>query len=385
MADLNINLNQSLVSTINSTATLLNAGASFTGTAEDVSIYDSAIVSVKTDQNGTYTIQFSNDGTNWDSVLTRYYRTNQIEAPHRFTISRRYIRVVFTNTSASNQTYLRLQTMYGNKTALNAPTDSVLAQDFDAVVTRPTDFRYEIALGRRQGAKTWNKFGYNSDVDTGSNEIIAPFGGTFTPLTTASTLSIVSTSVNDTSAGTGANSVVIYGIDANRLEQIEVVTLNGTTPVVTTSTWLGINRISIYLSGSNLSNIGAITATAVTGGAIQGQIPIGEGSTQQAIFFTQENHQFLTDFLSINVEKTGGGASPKCRVKGWVFSAVSNSKYLVYNSLIDTSSDGVKTTSPSQPFVIGEKSCLWFEATTDQADTFVSVRFSGVEFRDIDA
>ena len=157
--------NQNLISTINSTDTLLNAGATFTGTGEDVSRFSSVIVAVKTDQDGTYTVEFSNDNTNWDSVLTRYYRTGQIEAPHRFTITRKYCRVTFENTSASNQTYLRLQTVYGEKNDLNAPTDSNLAQDFDAIVVRPTKYEYETALGRRQGSTTWNMFGYNTDVD----------------------------------------------------------------------------------------------------------------------------------------------------------------------------------------------------------------------------
>jgi len=34
---------------------------------------------------------------------------------------------------------------------------------------------------------------------------------------------------------------------------------------------------------------------------------------------------------------------------------------------------------------VGEKSCLWFEATTDTNDTFASCRFSGIEVRDVDA
>jgi hypothetical protein len=362
----------------------LNDGQTFTSDWVDVSSYSSITIAVKTDQNGTYTVQFSPDGVNADSALTRYYRTLQIEPPHRFTVTRQYARVTFYNNSGSNQTYLRLQALVGSQANLNAPCDSVLAQDYDAMVTRPTDYRYECALGRRQGATTWNKFGYNADVDIGT-EVIAAFGGSFTPLTTASTLSIVSSSANDTSGGTGANSIIIYGINANRVAQIEVVTLNGTTPVVTTTTWLGINRASILLAGSTLNNVGLITFTAVTGGTTQATIPVGEGSTQQAIFFTQDNHTLLADFLSINAEKTGAGSSPKVRVKGWVYSAVSNAKYLVYNTLIDTASENNKNINPSQPFVIGERSCLWFEATTDANDTFVSCRFSGIEIRDVDA
>ena len=371
------------ISTDNSTTTLLNAAAAFTGTAEDVSKFDSIVVAAKTDQNGTIEVEFSNDGTNWDSTLTRYYRTDQIEAPHRFTITRKYARVVFTNTSASNQTYLRLQTAFGSKTPLNAPSDSVLAQDFDAAVVRPTDYKHEVALGRRQGATLWNKFGYNPDIDVGT-EVVAVFGGTFTPMTTARTLSVVSTSTHDAAAGTGARTLRIYGVDANRVAQNVDLTLNGTTPVVTTETWLGVNRIAITESGSGITNAGTITATATTDLTIQGQIPTGEGTTQQCIFFTQANHTALAEWLKVTTLKQAA-QDPKVTVKAWVYSAVSNTKQEVLRLEIDTAISNDIQLLPPLPYPIPESSCFWLEATTDKADTILSARFSLVEYRDVDA
>lgn len=371
------------ISNANSSATLLASGATFTGTAEDVSGYDSLVVAVKTDQNGTLTVQFSNDGTNWDSTLTRYYRTAQIEAPHRFTITRKFARVTFTNSSASSQTYLRLQTSFGDKTALNAPADSVLAQDYDATVVRPTDYRFEVALGRRQGATLWNKFGYNADVDTGT-EVVASWGGTFTPMTTARTLSVVSTSTADASGGTGANSLIVYGVDANREAQTVVVTLNGTTPVVTTETWLGVNRMAIYVSGSGQVNAGTITATATTDATTQAQIPIGVGTSQQCIFFTQPNHQALIEWLTVTTLRQSA-QNPVVTVKAWVYSAVSGSKYEVFRINIDTAVSNDIELAPPLPFPVGESSCFWLEATTDRDNTIVSARFSLVECRDADA
>ena len=186
--------------------------------------------------------------------------------PHRFTITRSYFRVVFTNTSASNQTYLRIQTTVGDKEQLNAPLDGTLAQDFDAFVTRPTDFTSEVALGLRQGLATWNKFGYNTDVDTTTDpEIIANFGGAYTATSVSSVLNIRSSSANDTSGGTGVNSLVLFGVDDDWDLVTEVVTLNGTTNVTTTNSYIGVNRMTIYTSGSSNSNVGTITATSSAG------------------------------------------------------------------------------------------------------------------------
>jgi hypothetical protein len=370
----------------NSSSTLLASSGVFTGEWMDAQGFDSVVIALKTDQNGTISIQFSPDRNNVDSTLTRYYRTGQIEAPHRFTITRKFYRVVVTNTSASDQTYMRLQTTIGDKANLNAPADGTLSQDFDATLVRTTNYNSEVALGKRQGAKTWTKWGYNADVDNAAEEMIWSVGGDMTFLDSASTMSFVSSSTADDVGGTGATGVVVYGIDANRKEQIEVVFLDGTTPVVTTSTWLGINRMSVYACGSGKENAGNITATSVTGSYLQAEIPAGEGSTQQAIFFTQDEWQALIDDIKLNVVKiSGGGGSPVVTVKLWVFSFVSNAKYEVWRSSIDTAIENTYNMDFQHPLIVGEKSVVYATADTDTNNTVVSLRFSLNEYRDADA
>jgi hypothetical protein len=372
------------ISASNSSTTLLAAGATFTGTAEDVTAFNSVMIAVKTDQDGTYTVQFSNDGTNWDSTLTRYFRLGQIDPPHRFTVTRQYCRVTFTNTSASPQTYLRLQTTFGTKSDLNAPIDTILAKDFDSISVRPTSFETEVALGRRQGSVQWTKFGYNTDVDTASAEIIAEFGGTFNPMTTARTLSFVSTSSSDTLAGTGARQLVVYGVDQNRDAQTVVVDMNGTTPVVTTSQWLGVNRVAIYTSGSASSNVGKITATATTDLTIQATMPTGEGTSQQALYFTPRNTQALVRQLFLAAERLSG-SSPKVIFRGWVYSAVTNARYLILRDVMDTAAENHLKYNFDLPLIIGERSALWFTAETTANDTQVAAKFSLLQFDDVDA
>jgi len=370
----------------NSSTAALNAEAVYTGTWTDVSNYPSVSISVKTDQDGTYSLQFSPDASNADSTLARYYRTGQIEPPHVFKVTRKYARVVFTNTSASNQTYFRLQTLLGAQGSLNAPMDSVLAQDYDATVTRPTDYKYEVALSRRQGATTWNLWGYNSDIDIGTETVWA-YGGTFARMTAADTLNVVSSSTNDdgSPAGTGAQSVIIYGIDANYLAQTEVVTLNGTGAVTTAYSWLGVNRVAIYLAGSLGQNEGNITVTRTTGGSVQAYMPANVGTTQQAIFFVQDNHTALVDWLYVTLVRLASGNQPKLTTKCWVTSLVSGAKYEVFRDYISGTVENHTELRPSQPFVIGEKSMIEFQATTDADNTEVALRFSLIEVRDVDA
>ena len=375
---------QDRTSDANSSTSALDNGNTFTGQWEVCEGWSSVIVAVKTDQNGIFYVDFSPDGTNVDSTLTKYYNTGDIEPPHRFTVTRKYYRVRFANDSGSNQTFLRLQTtLKAGAENLNVPLDQTLARDYDSLSVRPSDYHDEIALGLRQGSTLWNKFGYNADVDIGT-EVIAAFGGTFTPLTTASTLTVVSSSAADDVGGTGATAIVVYGVDANRKSQIEVVVMDGATPVVTASTWLGVNRAAIYTAGSGLVNAGTITITATTGGATQANMPAGQGTTQQCIFFTQADHQGLFKWLTINCLKLSG-SSPTVTIRGWVYSAVSAAKYEVFRTKIDTSVENSINFSPPIPFVVGEKSVFWLEVTTTANNTEVSARLSLVEVKDKDA
>jgi len=364
-----------ITSITNTTETALLNGETFTGAGELNSNTD-VLIQIKTDQNGTYYCEFSPDNVNWDTSLSFKYDTSRINPPHIFVKAARFFRIRFVNDSGSDQTYLRINTYYGEFQKLTAPINGTLAENYDAIVTRPTDYKSEVASGKRQGRSLWNKFGYNNDADIGT-EIIASWGGTFTPLTTATTLTIVSTSTNDTSGGTGCNSIVVYGIDENRDEQIEVITMNGTTNVVTSSTWLGINRVAMFLCGTLQVNDGTINITATTGGSQMAQMPLNGGVTQQCIFHIPRNFNFNAEWLWINVINKSKNA--ELTVKMWVFSTANNGKQEVFKVDIDTA----KTTepisvNPSLPFPISASTVVWLECTSDTNDIIVNARFSGI-------
>lgn len=370
----------------NTTTANLSNGGTFTGEWSQVQVGTRLILAVKADQNLTIQVQYSPDGTNADSTITRYYRTAQIEPPHIFINARPYYRILITNNSGSATTVLRANAYIAQESGiLNIPIDANMSQDYDSISVRPTAFSDEVALNRRQGWSLWNKFGYNADVDNGGAEIIASFGGTFSRMTSADTLNVVSTSANDASGGTGLNSVVIYGIDENRDEQIEVVTLNGTTPVTTSNQWLGVNRVAAFLFGSGGTNAGTITATATTAGSAQAEMPAGEGVTQQLIFHVPQSHTFLASYLRFNVNKISGGGSPTVTLRGLVYSAVNQGVQEIWREVIDTSVDNFIDVRPPEPFPVSEKTILYFTADTDTNNTVVSGRFGGKLVRDVDA
>lgn len=102
--------------------------------------------------------------------------------------------------------------------------------------------------------------GVNKDVDAGTEDIWDG-GGAYTgqPVGSAEALNIVSGSANDDTGGTGARTLRVEGLDASGAYVEETVTLDGTTPVVTASTWLRVLRAFILTAGSGGTNAGAIT------------------------------------------------------------------------------------------------------------------------------
>lgn len=103
--------------------------------------------------------------------------------------------------------------------------------------------------------------GVNEDVDAGTEDI-TEVGGTYAgqPTGAAEALNIVSSSTADTnSAGTGLRTLRVEGLDANGEYAQETFALNGTTPVVSSSTWKRVFRVFGLTGGSGGTNAGAIT------------------------------------------------------------------------------------------------------------------------------
>lgn len=251
-----------------------------------------------------------------------------------------------------------------------------------------SDQSYEssVALGLVPGKTLWNKFGYNLDIDAADGEALiaaqATAGFTFAShlLTSGETISIVSSNAADTdTTGTGAQKIIVYGVDENWKSQIEVVDMDGINPVVTTSQWIGVNRISIYKAGTDLKNAGIITATATTTTtAILGHMPANQGTTQQAIFYVPTGKTFLANWLYFSAKKvSGGGQQPEIDFFGYVYSDVSTAIYEIYRDSMDVTVDKHINLTPPSPFPVGEKSILFFTADTDTDNTSVKCRFSG--------
>ena len=151
------------------------------------------------------------------------------------------------------------------------------------------DFLIEVAKGNVAGHELVHKFG--SIDNLGSTMTPVCTSGTYPTPTAAVSLEMVSSSINDDVAGTGALSVRVFGLDANWAVQEQDVTLTGTVAAAVPGTWLRVYRLKVTGSGTygspaaashnstinlQVSGGGAIWATIEThGGFGLGQSEIG--------------------------------------------------------------------------------------------------------------
>ena len=273
------------VSTANTTTTILTAASTYTGTWTDVSSYVSVVTAVLSDQAGTLYMEFSNTGVgNADSTLTYAVAAN-INDVHRLTVTRQYYRTRFLN-GAVNQTSFEITTMFGQHTALSAPLNLTLGQDADSTATRVIEAEQDIAEGKRAGYSFVHEFGHNTVIDTATvPEDVWAGGGVYTgfPTGAAELVTVASSNVNDTSAGSGARTVLISGLDATGNFQSETVILAGTGLVDSANTYFRVSKLAVITSGSSNQafNAGILSvAHKTTTANIFVKVPIGQNESR---------------------------------------------------------------------------------------------------------
>lgn len=104
---------QSGISDHNSTTIPLDAGETYTGSRENVEYYSSISVTIKSNAPsaaGGVQVQFSQDGTNWDIVISDNYLNEGGAFSKHYCVKSKYFRLRYVNGS-SDQTYFRLQCM----------------------------------------------------------------------------------------------------------------------------------------------------------------------------------------------------------------------------------------------------------------------------------
>lgn len=182
-----------------------------------------------------------------------------------------------------------------------------------------SNYALEVARGNITGVASVNKFGRCPDnVDLGVSTDIWDGASAATATiiwvapTQARTHTIVSTSTSDdgSPAGVGARTIRVYGLtDWGTNEVSEDITMDGTTGVTTSNSYVIIHRMRVLTKGATNTNVGTITATATTDTTLTAQINPGEGQTQMAIYGVPSTQKLYLSCYYASIQRNAGGSA----------------------------------------------------------------------------
>ena len=223
------------------------------------------------------------------------------------------------------------------------------------------EVRRDLNLGRvSKNDYSLHKFGYNAVVGT-TFETIWPEGGDRTFRTTEATMTVSSSDADDTSAGTGARTVSVYGVDGSWDEVSETATLNGTTGVTLSNSYMIVHRMAVETAGSGNENAGILyvgtgTITAGKPAVVECLVSAGINQSQVAYWPVPNGYSFACTYMQLSdISNQTADAGLYTMPEGGVF----NLKFQIIDA--------------GQPIKFDFNPCLWVpEKTICQIRTKVS-------------
>lgn len=228
-------------------------------------------------------------------------------------------------------------------------------------------FGLQVARGQIQGHTSFQVFGYNPDLDT-VEESVWPDGSVVPHPTTASVLTIVSTDAADASAGTGARTVFIEGLDGSYNVVSETVTLNGTTGVTTTNSYMYVNAFTVLTVGSGGVNAGEITAKVNT--TLYDLIAVGYNNRTTAHYCVPAGYSAYMTSGVITAGQASGSTSVTAYLKQH------GPDGIVRIGAVSTLNNGSVQYDFEPPYRIPEKNCIGATAIGSANNNSVSAFFN---------
>ena len=233
-------------------------------------------------------------------------------------------------------------------------------------------FLNAVSLGLIPGYTAVVIAGHNPDIDATPEEDIWEGGGSLSYLSSAETMNIASTAAADDDGSTGVETILVKGLDASYLEIQEVVTMNGTSNVLTSNSYLRVHQLIAQTAGTGLTNAGIITATASSAATVQCEMDAGEGTSQNSHYTIPAGKSGIVLRVELDSHKTVG-ASPLVEFMGMV-RPFGGAWIQVFGRHMETDvDDSIVVEQPVAP-LISAKTDIRMAVSSDKADTEVRSR-----------
>lgn len=239
---------------------------------------------------------------------------------------------------------------------------------------RSEPFDLQVARGQIDAHSTVNIYGFQVSVTT-ANIPVWEVAGAYTYPASATAMHLVST-VNTGGDKTGTT-VLISGLDSTYTPISETLTLDGTTVVVTTKSYLRIQSISLASVTGGANPTGTITLKDLTNTTVYAQINPSIGRSQMSIYTVPAGYTFYLSRIDAYTSANGSSAD-------WV----------QYRN-VNTTSSGVTTLTQQAPFTnvyhaqrvmprpFAEKTDMQLQAKTSANTHAVSIAAEGYLIKNV--
>lgn len=231
-----------------------------------------------------------------------------------------------------------------------------------------------IALGEISGLTAVDVCGY--DAAAAASTDIWDGSAAFPNNSANAAMEIISSVTSDRSAGTGARTAIVYGVQLDASSNWdyvnETVTLTGNTAVALANEYLYVYKVVVATAGTGLTNAGTLTVRLASAGATQCVVTAGFGESKSAVFPVASGYQALIDKAYVDfpyaASALGGVFAIALRTGTgpWLF------KMLITGS----SATGRTTYACDSPLVVPEKSLIKMRTVSISAGGIVSAGFS---------
>lgn len=210
-----------------------------------------------------------------------------------------------------------------------------------------------------------------------------------TGLTSLEIVSVGANAANDTSAGTGARSITVSGLDLALAEISETVSTNGTTPVALAAQFYRINSINISAAGSGGRNAGEIRLRDTGGGTTRAIIPVAtvpdltpavDKGTQYTV---PAGHSLLIYDIDLQINSSAGGGTRGADIM-FYFRANSATAPIRLPRTLSATDASAKSLDPKTRILVNAGMDFQLRTSyTSNAGMIISASWEGLLFRRI--
>jgi len=223
-------------------------------------------------------------------------------------------------------------------------------------------FDLQVSRGQIYGHNTISIFGYQSAV--GNTKIpVWENATTYTYITSASTLTLASSSASDDTSA----KILISGLDANYNQISETLAMNGVTGVTTVNSYFRVNSLLMVSPGTGqTTNVGTITLKQSSN--IVAQINPGISKTQSTIFTVPAGYSFYLDLAEVNTSNSYTSAN----IVTYSVQAINNNTGVKLQVLQQPFVSIYTANRSSDPFIYTEKTDIQWQLVTSTSTTIAA-------------